>query len=261
MDEVTLFIVMFGLGIVGSFFSGLLGIGGAIINYPLLLFVPTALGVATFSAQTVSSISMFQVFASASAGIWTYYRQKSTPNLIHTGLVLYMGSSIMIGTMAGGVLSGYLPNETINLVYGVLAVVAVILMLIPTKEKSSADGSAISFNKVIAIFLALIVGIVSGIVGAGGAFILIPIMLTVLRIPTRITIATSLAIVLLSSIGGVIGKVTAGSIDILPTLYTVLGSIIGASIGSKLSGKMNVKVLRYLLIILISATAIKIWFT
>lgn len=61
--DILLFIVMVLLGLVGSFFSGLLGIGGAIINYPLLLYVPSLLGVAHFSAHEVSSISMFQVFS------------------------------------------------------------------------------------------------------------------------------------------------------------------------------------------------------
>ncbi|MBW7477746.1 sulfite exporter TauE/SafE family protein [Paenibacillus oenotherae] len=140
-----LYLTMLILGLVGSFFSGLLGIGGAIINYPLLLFVPAFLG------------------------------------------------------------------------------------------------------------------IVSGIVGAGGAFILIPIMLTVLKIPIRTTIASSLAIVFISAVGGVVGKVSAGHIPVVPTLFVILGSLIGAPFGSKISSKINVSVLRYGLVILIGATAVKIW--
>ncbi|MNP60297.1 Sulfite exporter TauE/SafE [compost metagenome] len=108
---------------------------------------------------------------------------------------------------------------------------------------------------------AFLVGIVSGIVGAGGAFILIPIMLTVLRIPTRTTIASSLAIVFISAIGGVIGKITGGAIPVWPTLFTVIGSLIGAPLGSRVSTKMNVKLLRYGLVVLIGITAIKVWST
>jgi hypothetical protein len=64
-----------------------------------------------------------------------------------------------------------------------------------------------------------IVGILSGVVGAGGAFILIPIMATLLAIPMRVTIVSSLAVVLLSSIGGTIGKVMTGDVHFFPVLW------------------------------------------
>lgn len=257
--DLLLYIVMVLLGLIGSFFSGLLGIGGAIINYPLLLYVPDLLGVAQFNAQEVSSISMFQVLFASLAGVLAFRKQNDT-GVIHKGLVIYMGISILLGSLLGGAVSKYLPSETINFVYGILAILAVVLMLIPSKGRTEPHKNAvIPFNKVIATISAFLVGIVSGIVGAGGAFILIPIMLTVLKIPTRVTIASSLAIVFISAIGGTIGKIAAGYTPFLPTLFTIIGSLAGAPIGSRISKKMNVKVLRYGLVILISLTAIKIW--
>lgn len=258
--DILLFIVMLLLGLMGSFFSGLLGIGGAIINFPLLLYVPHLMGVATFNAQEVSSISMFQVLFASLAGVIAFQQQKDNANVIHKGLVKYMGISILFGSLIGGISSKFLPSSTINLIYGILAVLAVILMLIPSRGKNEQlASSALPFNKSIAVISALLVGMVSGIVGAGGAFILIPIMLTVLKIPTRVTIASSLAIVFISAIGGTIGKIAAGHIPLLPTLFTVIGSLIGAPIGSMVSKKINVKMLRYGLVILISLTAFKIW--
>lgn len=256
----NLYLVMLVLGFIGSFFSGLLGIGGAIINYPLLLFIPSIFGVAHFSGQEVSAISMFQVFFASLAGVLAFRKNSSeNSSLVHKGLVLYMGTSILLGSLIGGMGSKYLSGETINIVYGILAIIAVVLMLIPNKGKRNDNGNELSFNKVIAILSAFVVGIVSGVVGAGGAFILIPIMLTVLKIPTRVTIASSLAIVFISAIGGVIGKLTAGHIPFLPTVFTVIGSLLGAPIGTRISAKINVKVLRYGLVVLISLTAIKIW--
>ncbi|WP_068618566.1 sulfite exporter TauE/SafE family protein [Paenibacillus tuaregi] len=260
-----LYLTMIGLGFVGSFFSGLLGIGGAIINYPLLLFIPAGLGLAHFNAQEVSSISMFQVFFASLAGVITYYvgnklGSRTQEAKVHTGLVLYMGISILIGSLAGAAISKYLSSESINLIYGILAVAAVVLMLIPARGVPElSETGTIQFNKIIAASSALIVGIVSGIVGAGGAFILIPIMLTVLHIPTKTTIATSLAIVLISAIGGVAGKITAGHILLWPTLFTVVGSLMGAPLGTRVSARINGAYLRYVLVVLISATAIKIW--
>lgn len=257
--DVLLLLLMVSLGFVGSFFSGLLGIGGAIISYPMLLFIPPALGVAQFSAQEVSVISMFQVFFASLSGVLAFRKRngKNSP-LIHKGLVRDMGVSILAGSLIGAALSQYLSNESINLVYGILAIIAVILMLVKNRGTEAAAGE-VTFNRFIAVGAAFAVGIVSGIVGAGGAFILIPIMLTVLKIPTRVTIASSLAIVFISAIGGVIGKLSGGQIPLLPVLYTVIGSVLGAPVGSMVSAKSDVKYLRYGLIVLISVTAIKIW--
>lgn len=260
--DVVLPMIMVVLGFVGSFFSGLLGIGGAIINYPLLLFIPSSLGAADFTAQEVSGISMFQVFFASLAGVLAYKaksKKSNNPSLIHKGLVLNMGISIMLGSLIGAHVSKFLVGDTINVLYGVLAVIAVVLMVIPNKGKQQEDSSEIIYNRMIAIVAAFLTGIVSGIVGAGGGFILIPIMLKVLKIPTRTTIASSLAIVFISAIGGVVGKITGGPIPIMPTLFTVIGSVIGAPLGSRISGKINVKYLRYALVILISLTAIKVW--
>lgn len=254
-------IVMFVIGFIGSFFSGLLGIGGAIINFPLLLYVPAWFGVNEFTPKEVSSISMFQVFFASLAGVLTYRRQsKNGPSVVHKGLVSVMGISILAGSLIGGLGSKFLPGQTINIIYGVLAVVAVILMLIPNKaSRDKLELDQISFNKTIAAGSAFFVGVVSGIVGAGGAFILIPIMLTVLKIPARVTIASSLAIVFVSALGGIVGKLAAGNIPFWATFYTVIGSLAGAPLGSIISSKLNVKVLRLGLGILISFTAIKIW--
>jgi uncharacterized membrane protein YfcA len=257
--DIFLSTILIVLGFVGSFFSGLLGIGGAIINYPLLFFVPSSLGAAHFSAHDVSVISMFQVFFASLAGVLVFRNKNKNASVIHKGLVLNMGISILLGSLIGGIGSRFLAGDAISVIYGVLAVIAVALMLIPNKSKQEADLRELSFNKMIASISAFLTGIVSGIVGAGGAFILIPIMLTVLKIPTRTTIASSLAIVFISAIGGVIGKITAGDIPVMPIIFTVLGSLVGAPLGSMISSKINVKYLRYALIVLISLTAVKVW--
>ena len=97
--DFALFFMMISLGFIGSFFSGLLGIGGAIINYPLLLFIPALLGVAHFSAQEVSSISMFQVFFASLSGVLAFRKRNGKGSaLIHKGLVKDMGASILIGS-------------------------------------------------------------------------------------------------------------------------------------------------------------------
>ena len=68
--DISFIITIFLIGLVGSFISGMLGIGGAIINFPMLLYIPAMLGVGHFTAHQVSGITAIQVFFATSAEYW-----------------------------------------------------------------------------------------------------------------------------------------------------------------------------------------------
>jgi uncharacterized membrane protein YfcA len=169
-----------------------------------------------------------------------------------------MGASVLAGSFIGGFGSGYLPEHMINLIYGILAIIAVILMFIPKKGTESADRPLI-INKWLAASLAFMVGICAGIVGAGGSFLMVPIMLTILKIPTRVTIASSLAITFISSIGVAFGKIYTGQVSYLPAAIVVIASLIASPLGATAGKRMNTKLLQRILAILIGAVAIKVW--
>ena len=245
--------VIFALGFVGSFISGMLGVGGSIIKYPMLLYIPPMFGLVAFTAHEVSGISAVQVLFASIAGVWAY--RKS--GLLNKDLIIYMGVVILFGSFIGSYGSGFLSENAVNIVYGLLAAIAAVMMFIP--RKTVEHSKEITFNKSLASSLALLVGIGSGIVGAAGGFLLVPIMLTVLKIPTRVTIATSLAITFISSIGGSVGKVMTGQVEYWPAFIMIIASIIAAPLGAKVGQKMNVKMLQWLLAVMIGATAIKIW--
>lgn len=250
--EWTFILVLFLIGFIGSFISGMVGIGGAIINFPMLLYIPPLLGFAAFTSHQVSGISAVQVFFATIGGVLVY--RKS--GYLNKSIILTMGISVLLGSFIGGYGSHLLPEHGINLVYGILAVIAVALMFLPKKQ---IEAESININKSLAAVLAFLVGISAGIVGAGGAFLLVPIMLTVLKIPTRVTIASSLAITLISSIGVTIGKITTGQIDLLPAIIVVIASLIASPIGAKTGKRLNTKVLQGILAVLIGITAVKIW--
>src|SRR6185312_12453638 len=93
-----LFVTLFSIGFVGSFVSGMVGIGGSIIKYPMLLYIPPLVGMAAFSAHEVSGISAIQVLFATISGVWAY--RKS--GYLNKTLILYMGTSILIGSFIGG---------------------------------------------------------------------------------------------------------------------------------------------------------------
>ena len=253
--DLTFIVVIFLIGFIGSFVSGMLGVGGSIIKYPMLLYIPPLFGLAAFSAHEVSGISAVQVLFASIAGVWAFRKG----GYLNKSLIAYMGVSILIGSFIGSYGSSFLSEQGVNIVYGVLAVIAAVMMFIPKKKVDDIPLDAVTFNKPLAAVLALVVGIGSGIVGAAGGFMLVPIMLTVLNIPTRMTIATSLAVTFISSIGGTAGKLLTGQVDYWPALIMIIASVLAAPLGAKVSKNMNTKMLQMILALLIAATAVKIW--
>ncbi len=253
--DMTFMIVLFLIGFVGSFVSGMLGMGGAIIKFPMLLYIPPLFGLAAFSAHEVSGISAVEVLFASSAGVWAYRKGS----YLNKPLIITMGGAIVIGSFIGSFGSSYFSEGAVNVVYGLLATIAAIMMFVPKKQIDDKPLHEVTFNKPLAAVLAFIVGISSGIVGAAGGFILVPILLVVLKIPTRTTIATSLAITLISSIGGSIGKLITGQVEYWPALIMIIASLIAAPLGARVGKAMNTKLLQGILAILILVTAIKIW--
>lgn len=253
--SISFIITIFLIGFIGSYISGMVGIGGSIIKYPMLLYIPPLFGLAAFTAHEVSGISAVQVFFATIGGVWAYRKG----GYLNKTLIIYMGSAILLGSFIGGFGSKMMSEGGINLIYGILALVAAVMMFIPNKGVDDIPLDQVKFNKWLAAVLALVVGIGAGIVGAAGAFLLVPIMLVVLKIPTRMTIATSLAITFISSIGSTVGKLTTGQVDYIPALIMVVASLIASPLGAAAGKKMNTKILQIFLAVLILATAIKIW--
>lgn len=248
-------ITIFIIGFAGSFISGMLGIGGSVINYPMLLYIPAALGVASFSAYEVSGITAVQVLFATIGGVWAYRKG----GYLNKTIIGYMGISILIGSFGGGFVSSHMSEAGINVIYGILAIIAVIMMLFPKKGSEGMAFDIAHFNKWLAASLAFIVGISAGIVGAGGAFLLVPIMLVVLKIPTRMTIASSLAITFISSIGAASSKILIGQVLFIPAVIMIIASLIASPLGAKLGKKVNTKHLQWILAVLIFITAVKVW--
>lgn len=253
--DMWLIIVLFLIGFIGSFISGMVGIGGSIIKYPMLLYIPPLVGLTAFTSHEVAGISAIQVFFATISGVLAY--RKS--GFINMSLIMYMGISILIGSFIGGYGSSGLSEGTINIIYGILATIAAVMMFIPNKEMNQSSDGEVTYNKWIASLLSFVVGIGAGIVGAAGAFVLVPIMLVVLRIPMRMTIATSLGITFISSIGSTFGKVVTGQVLYGPATVMIIASIIASPLGARVGQRMNTKVLQGILAVLILATAIKIW--
>lgn len=253
--DLTFIIVVFAIGFIGSFLSGMLGVGGSIIKYPMLLYIPPLFGLVAFTAHEVSGISAVQVLFASIAGVMAYRKG----GYLNKQLIIYMGGTILIGSLLGGYGSSLLSEQTVNVVYGTLAVIAAGMMVVPKKSLDEIPLNEVTFNKPLAIILALLVGVASGVVGAAGGFLLVPIMLTILHIPMRMTIATSLAVTFISSIGASAGKLITGQVAYWPAIIMIVASLLAAPLGAKVGQNINTRILQIILALMIAGTAVKIW--
>lgn len=254
----TIYFVIGCLGLVTGFLSGLLGIGGGIIMAPLLLYVPPLFGFEPLSMRVVAGLTIVQGLVSCISGALAHHRFR----FVSARLSVVMGISIFISALFGAAGARFVSNEILLFIFGGLALIASTLMLLPKKQdEENPNLDLLSFSRWRAIFVAMVVGILGGLVGQGGSFILIPLMIYFLQIPTRIAVGSNLAIVLFSSTAGFIGKGATGQIEWLLAVPIVLAVTPAAHFGSFASRKIPVLALRRLLALLIAVAAGKIWWS
>ncbi|WP_238508528.1 sulfite exporter TauE/SafE family protein [Staphylococcus epidermidis] len=245
-------IIMLLIGIFGGFISGLVGIGGAIIIYPMLLLLPPLVGLPTYSAYIASGLTSSQVFFSTLSGSFKAYKNKDFSRT----LVLNMGSGMIIGSILGAILANLINVQFVNMVYIIIALLALILMFI----KVTPSTSHIKFNRLLLITIGGIIGLVSGIVGAGGAFIIIPVLLVIFKLPMNMVVTNSIVIAFISSIGAFMIKLLQGYIPINSAIPLILGSILFTPLGMKIGQKIPDYIQKMIVSILIVIAIIKLIF-
>lgn len=250
-----LFLFCSGSGV--GFLSGLLGIGGGIVMFPILLYLPPLLGFQGIDVKSITGLTMMQGFFASLSAMLFYRSQK----LVNKSLVLTLGLSLFLSSLAGAIVSRGVSDKSLLFIFGVMALAASVMMFIPRSySKDDVREDKVEFHKPTAILVGLVVGFFIGMVGQGGAFIIIPILLYVLRVPLRVALGSTLAIGLFSSTAGLAGKIATGQVPFKIAGVLLLGAIPFAQLGGHVSQKTGTKLLRWLLALLISATAIKIWY-
>jgi uncharacterized membrane protein YfcA len=167
-----------------------------------------------------------------------------------------------VGAFAGGVTSKWVSEWFLLLLFGVVTLIAGAVMFLrgPSAETEQTPTDQISVPVLSLSAISLSVGLVVGLLGAGN-FLLVPLLIYVLKIPTRITIGSALVIHVLNGFAGFTGKLITGQVPFLLTVAVLIGAGIGAIAGEKCHGRVSPQMLRYTYAGVIAIVALRIWAT
>ncbi len=243
-------------GLVASFLSGLLGIGGGLVLTPLLLYLPPLMGGAAIPVKIVTGITIVQ---SISGSVLGTLRHRAYGN-VSSRLVWLMGPPSALSSLVGAFVSRDTPDSVILLVFAVLAFAGGVMLLLPVtpRDELAADIRA---DPKVAITIALVLGFFSGLVGIGGLAFIIAALVYLLRVPARIAIGSSLGIGLFATIAALIGKAATSQIDPPLAAIVFLSALVASPVGAAVSVRTQPRALLAILAVIVMLAAIRIAFT
>jgi uncharacterized protein len=277
--SVNAFLIL-GLGGLVGILSGLFGVGGGFLITPLLFMagIPPAVAVATSASQIV---------ASSFSALLAHLQRKNVD--FPMGGVLLVGG--IVGSALGvvvfntlkamgqvdllvklcyvvflGIVGGLMLTESIRALRRVRKGAAPVrrkhnwVHSLPFKMKFRVSGLYISV--IPPVLVGLLVGVLAAIMGVGGGFIMVPAMIYLLGMPTKVVIGTSLfQIIFVTAFTTLLHATTNYTVDIVLALLLIIGGVIGAQIGTRIGTRLRAEQLRILLSVLVLAVCIQLALT
>jgi uncharacterized membrane protein YfcA len=206
---------------------GLLGGGGSILMLPLLVYV------AGSSPSESVPTSLLVVAATSAVALWPHARAGRVQ--WRTGIPF--GAAGMTGAYAGGLLSPLLPAWSILFGFGAVMLWAAIGMLRGGRAAPTADAQQQGRPSMPWVLLqGAGIGVIAGLVGAGGGFLVVPALVVLAGLPMRTAIGTSLLVIAMQSAAGFAAHLQQGvALDWTLAAWTGLPALVGSLVGARLS--------------------------
>ncbi|MEO0693309.1 MAG: sulfite exporter TauE/SafE family protein [Pseudomonadota bacterium] len=271
--------LLLGLGGMVGVLSGMFGVGGGFLMTPLLFFIgiPPAVAVATEANQIV---------ASSFSGVLAHLRRRTVD--------FRMGTVLLIGGLIGAALGVQLFNALkavgqvdllVRLSYVVFLGIIGSLMFVeslnairktragalPTRRKHTwihnlpfkmkFRTSGLYISVIPPVIVGVLVGVLAAIMGVGGGFIMVPAMIYLLGMPTKVVVGTSLfQIIFVTAFTTLLHATTNFTVDMVLAVLLLIGGVIGAQVGTQIGTKLKAEQLRILLAIMVLAVCGKLAF-
>jgi uncharacterized membrane protein YfcA/glyoxylase-like metal-dependent hydrolase (beta-lactamase superfamily II)/rhodanese-related sulfurtransferase len=229
---------------------GLLGGGGSILAVPMLVYV------AGLPAQQAVATSLFVVGVTSLAGLVTHVRAGR----VHWRTGLQFGVTGMLGSYLGGRLGSQLPGTVLLTAFALIMLAASIAMIRggqrASRQRASGQdtggqntggqraGGSTGLRPVPTMALGVLVGSVTGLVGAGGGFLIVPALVIVAGLPMAAAVGTSLLVISLQSAAGLAGHLAGTDLPWGLTLAVTATAVAGSLLGARWCGRVDQATLR-----------------
>ena len=256
-------ITLLGTGVVVGFASGLLGVGGGFIMAPVQYFVFIDMGIPADAAIKLAfGTNLLVILFTSISGTWRH----SQKGVVHWKAAIIMGFGGLLFAFAGATLAAHLPGEVLKVSFGVIVLLIGIRML--TARTKQIEQELVT-NPWLWFAWAIPLGIITGMFGLGGGVVAVPILVLALRFKMHHAVATSLAMMIFRSLGGIIGYIvnglgvpdlpaySIGYVNLASAFLLAVGSVGLAQIGAITAHKLPAKQLRFIFILLLFYIGLK----
>ena len=256
MSVADIFILL-GTGAVAGFAGGMLGLGGAFIMTPLQYLVYTNMGLSTDVAiKTAFGTSLLVVLSTAISAAWRHHREQA----VEWRVAFIMGVCGLIFALVGATLATHISGTALKITFGVIALASSVRIFIATRERIEAEPGN---RPLLWAIWAIPVGLFSGLLGVGGGILLIPILVIILKFKMHHAVANSLAIMIFTSIGGVIGYIingigvadrlscSVGYVNLTSWILLAVPAAVLAQVGAAATHRMPRKLLMYIFVVVL----------
>lgn len=239
-------------GLIAGTIGSLVGLGGGVIIVPVLLYLGMFLDTLEVTPQIAVGTSLIVIIITAISSTLSYSKQKKID--YKSGLIFFAASGP--GAIAGAYFNAFLDMKLFQLYFGTFIILISILLMVKDRLPAvSIKGPGLiqrqmteenekhvySYSLAWALPIAFAVGALSGLFGIGGGALMVPAMILMFRFPPKIAIATSMFMILFSSISGSIYHIAAGNVDWLLLVGLLPGAWFGGKFGAYLAKKLKSK--------------------
>lgn len=254
---ITHILILLATGVGVGFATGLLGVGGAFITVPVTYWVIADMGISPdIAIKTAFGTNLLVILATVISGALAHNKRGA----VRWRVALALGLCGSIGALVGATLAVHLPGEALRVGFGALVLAVALWMgldttLNLTKERGEQKESLFPLA-----LCGFPIGMITGLTGIGGGILAVPLLALAFGFPMHLAVGTSTAMIIFTSLGGVIGYAvnSPGVLELLPYsigyvslpiwLCLAATSVPMAQLGAKASHALPAKRLRYVFI-------------
>lgn len=246
-----IYIVYLVVGLLAGVIGGLLGTGGCALIMPVIRF-----GFDFDPAFAVGTTLTAVVFTAASGAI-QHFRMKN----VDAPTALQVGLSGIVGVVAGSFVFGYIKSygELIDLIIGIAFIIVSVRMLYEGVFGAAQppQGVVVPGTFPSKSLLGLAIGFLTGIIGLGGGYALVPSFIYFFRAPIKLAIGTSMAAFVWMALVGAVFKIFQNVVDLPVAVVLGIGALVGAIYGAKLVARLKPNLLKTLFGLLFCYVSLK----